>query len=368
MVSELRYYWAALANCPSIGNQSLQKLKKYFEDPRLIWQLNTNDLAAADLLSAKRAQTLTAFCKQNKYLAEKIFTTCQKLQIKVCSIDDSCYPKILQEIYNPPIILYYKGQLETEALRVAIVGSRRFTPYGEGLAGEFASALAKAGITVVSGAARGIDTFAHRGALKAGRTVAVLGCGLDVSYPPENRQLLANIAASGGAIISEYGPGIKPLPAFFPARNRIISGLSRGTLVVEAAKHSGSLITAEMAINEGRDVFAIPGSIYAKSSQGCNHLIQQGAKLVQQPADIIEEYLLPAENNKEKTVPQVALSLEERALYQVLSYDHPLSIDEIMLSLADADVANIAFLLLQMELKGVVIENEMHAYRRAERV
>ncbi len=189
-----------------------------------------------------------------------------------------------------------------------------------------------------------------------------------LSYPPENRQLLANIAASGGAIISEYGPGIKPLPAFFPARNRIISGLSRGTLVVEAAKHSGSLITAEMAINEGRDVFAIPGSIYAKSSQGCNHLIQQGAKLVQQPADIIEEYLLPAENNKEKTVPQVALSLEERALYQVLSYDHPLSIDEIMLSLADADVANIAFLLLQMELKGVVIENEMHAYRRAERV
>ena len=287
MVSELRYYWAALANCPSIGNQSLQKLKKYFEDPRLIWQLNTNDLAAANLLSAKRAQNLTAFCKQNKDLAEKIFTTCQKLQIKVCSIDDSCYPKILQEIYNPPLILYYKGQLETEALRVAIVGSRRFTPYGEGLAGEFASALAKAGITVVSGAARGIDTFAHRGALKAGRTVAVLGCGLDVSYPPENRQLLANIAASGGAIISEYPLGTKPLKQHFPERNRIISGLSDGVLVIEAKEKSGTNITVDFALEQGKDVFVIPGSIYSKTSDGTNFLIKEGAIPVTSYKDIL---------------------------------------------------------------------------------
>ena len=236
------------------------------------------------------------------------------------------------------------------------------------LAVEFGRKLAAAGLTVVSGAARGIDTCAHHGALEAGgRTVAVLGCGVDIAYPAENRRLLADIVASGGAILSEYAPGTPPLPAFFPARNRIISGLSKGVIVVEAAERSGSLITAQLALDEGRDVFAVPGSIYSPTSQGCHRLIQQGAKLVTSVRDVLEEYgrePVPRAPRKRKDAD---LSGEERALYQVLSYEHPLSIDEIIASLKDGDPARLSFLLLGLELKGLVIENESHGYLRAER-
>jgi DNA processing protein len=275
------------------------------------------------------------------------------------------YPEVLREIYAPPVLLYYTGTLEPDARRVAMVGARRFSGYGQAAALEFGEKLAAAGLTVVSGAARGIDTFSHLGALKGGRTVAVLGCGVDIAYPSENRKLLYDIADSGGAVISEYEPGTRPLPAYFPARNRIISGLAEGTLVLEAAARSGSLITAEMALSSGRDVYAVPGSIYSPGCAGCNHLIQQGAKLVTEPKDVLEEFnLAPAEN---KSSAKVKLTAEEQAIYQVLSFDHALSLDEIMMSLPDGEIANLSYLLLEMELKGIVIENEMHAYRRAER-
>jgi DNA processing protein len=194
--------------------------------------------------------------------------------------------------------------------------------------------------------------------------VAVLGCGVDVAYPLENRRLLQEIVDGGGVVISEYEPGTNPLPAFFPARNRIISGLAEGTLVVEAAARSGSLITAEMALSAGRDVYAIPGSIYAPGCDGCNRLIQQGAKLVMTPADVLEEFQITA-----AAPPRKSLSLkpEERQIYQVLSFEHPLTMDEIILSLPDGEIANLSYWLLNMELKGIVIENEMHAFRRAER-
>ena len=308
-------------------------------------------------------EALTSLRQANPDLPKRLADACQRRQVHICTLQDESYPYLLKEIFSPPAVLYYRGVLMPKARRVAMVGSRRFSPYGEALALEFGEQLAAAGLTVVSGAARGIDTRSHRGALKTGRTVAVLGCGIDVAYPPENRRLLAEIAEQG-AVISEYGPGVQPLPAFFPARNRIISGLSVGTLVVEAAARSGSLITAEMALNEGREVYALPGSVFSKTSEGCHHLIQQGAKLVTKPGEILKDFGIVQEMLPKK---RLKMTPEERKVYQVLSFEHPLSADEILLSLPNGEMPNLSFTLLQMELKGLILENELHAYRRAER-
>ena len=364
MESDEKFYLAALARCPGLGSRWLQKLCQSFASPRQVWHASAEELVFRGQLPGRLADKLVKFSRSECEGPERLQEACQRVHTRLCSFYDSAYPPILKEIFDPPMVLYYRGMLQPETDRVAMVGSRKFTPYGEGIALEFGERLAAAGLTIASGAARGIDTSAHRGALKSGRTVAVLGCGVDVIYPSENRRLLREIASSGGAVLSEYGPGIQPLPAFFPARNRIISGLSQGTLVVEAARRSGSLITAEMALAEGRDVFAVPGSIYSGTSQGCNHLIQQGAKLVQTPADILEEYGLAAPPKKKE---RPRMTPEERQVWQVLSFEHPLSIDEIIISLPDGELSNLAFILLQMEMKGLVIENELHAYRRAER-
>ncbi len=364
MKSEDSYYLAALARCRDLGSRNIQKLLEKFPSAASIWQAPLEALRLEGGMSSHRVQNLAVFRKENPALPEQLAEQCQRLGINLCSIIQSEYPNILKEIFDPPVVLYYRGLWQPAAERVAMVGARRFTPYGEGIALEFGRQLAAAGLTVVSGAARGIDTASHKGALKAGRTVAVLGCGVDVAYPAENKRLLQEIPERGGVVLSEYGPGTNPLPIFFPARNRIISGLSKGTLVVEAARHSGSLITAELSLSEGRDVFAIPGSIYSTTSQGCNHLIQQGAKLVQEPADILVEYGIAAPP-KQKIRRQ--FTPEERQIWQVLSFEHPLTIDEIFDSLPNGEMSNLAFLLLQMELKGFVIENELHAYRRAER-
>jgi DNA processing protein len=193
----------------------------------------------------------------------------------------------------------------------------------------------------------------------------VLGCGVDVAYPPENRRLFHNIVEGGGALLSEYVPGTQPLPAYFPARNRIIAGLSLGTVVVEAAKLSGSLITAELALSEGREVFAVPGSIFSAMSQGCNQLLKEGARMAASAEDVLEELGLLAEAKKPRVEPQ--LTPEQRRVYQVLSYEHPLTMDEIIECLPEGEVSTLSFLLLQMEMEGIVVENELHAYRRAER-
>lgn len=364
MALDDKYYLAALARSPGVGSIAVQQLVAAFGTAERAWDASSAELAMIGRLQPRLADRLAAFSAATKDLPQELADSCARLDVAIVSLYEEGYPTVLREIFDPPPVLYVRGTLVTDTDRIGMVGSRRFTPYGEGLATELGERLAAAGLTVVSGAARGIDTFSHRGALKSGRTVAVLGCGIDIAYPSENRRLLREIAESGGAVISEYGPGTQPLPAFFPARNRIIAGLSRGVVVVEAAKRSGSLITAELALAEGRDVFAVPGSVYSTTSQGCNLLIQRGAKLVQDATDILEDYGLALPPKRKKSVK---LTPDERAVYQVLSFEHPLSLDEIVMSLPDGEISNLAFLLLGLELKGLVIENELHAYRRAER-
>ena len=357
---------AALLRVNGIGSAAAGKLRAVFGSARAALHAPADALAQHGL-PPKLVRDVQKAQKGAEAYEAQILETCERGSIRMTALGDDDYPPVLAEIFSPPALLYYRGTLIPDAQCLAMVGSRRFSRYGEGVAKSFAETFARAGFTVVSGAARGIDSAAHRGALRTGCTVAVLGCGVDIAYPAENRRLLADIVASGGAILSEYAPGTPPLPAFFPARNRIISGLSKGVIVVEAAERSGSLITAQLALDEGRDVFAVPGSIYSPTSQGCHRLIQQGAKLVTSVRDVLEEYgrePMPRAPRKRKDAD---LSGEERALYQVLSYEHPLSIDEIIASLKDGDPARLSFLLLGLELKGLVIENESHGYLRAER-
>ena len=361
------YYLAALQRAGGMGSVHLQKLRKVFPGGKEIWEAPVKELASVGEMPEHLLSSLESLRRARPDYPKELAELCGKKEIRLCSMDSPDYPKYLKEIFDPPVVFFYRGSLpKEEELCLAMVGSRRFSRYGEQVALDLAEKLAAAGVTVVSGAARGIDTCAHLGALKAGRTLAVLGCGVDVAYPPENASLLRQIAERG-AVISEYEPGTSPLPAFFPARNRIISGLCRGTIVVEAARRSGSLITAELALNEGRDVFAVPGSIFADTSRGCHYLIQQGAKLVTDVADILTEYGRSGKRG-EPAGKRPELNPEEAAVYSVLSYDHPLSIDEIIYSLkGQGDASGIAFLLLQMQLKGLVVENKSRGYLRAER-
>lgn len=356
---------AALLRANGVGGKTALKLREAFGS----WQAA---LAApfeaykAQELSEKLAAGVAKARRDAPAFAAQLRATCERNAIHLVAFGDAAYPKYLAEIYDPPALLYYRGTLVPDAERIAMVGARRFSRYGESVAKTLSGELARSGFTIVSGAARGIDSASHQGALKAGRTEAVLGCGVDVAYPPENRHLLSEIAEAGGAVISEYPPGTPPLPAYFPMRNRIISGLSRGVIVVEAAEKSGSLITAEQAASEGRDVFAVPGSIYAATSRGCHRLIQQGAKLIMSAADVLAEYgIEPPSKKPQKPLP--AMSAEEREVYQVLSATHPISTDEILLSLKKDDAASLSFVLLQMELKGLIEETETHGYVRASR-
>jgi DNA processing protein len=284
------------------------------------------------------------------------------------------YPLLLREIPDPPPFLYVAGRIDPSASHIALVGSRNATAYGLGITRQLARDLAAAEVTVASGMARGIDTAAHWGALEGGgRTVAVLGCGLGILYPPENRKLWQAIAARG-AVVSELPINAAPEAHHFPARNRIISGLSLGTVVVEAARKSGSLITARLANEQGREVFAVPGSVQSYKSAGTHRLIQQGAKLVASAADILEEfpYVFPAAAaNADQTAgagspgPAAGLSVEETRLWQALG-PYPTHIDDLARSLRLA-AGQLAGLLLQLELKGLVRQSPGKRFERIEK-
>jgi DNA processing protein len=274
------------------------------------------------------------------------------LPAKILMPQDDRYPPALRTIADPPETLYVRGTLlEEDRKAVAVVGARQASAYGLSVAEWLGKELARCGVTVVSGMARGIDGAAHRGALTAGgRTIAVLGCGPDVVYPPEHADLMARIVDSG-AVISEFPPGTAPLPEFFPQRNRIISGLSLGVVVVEGRERSGALITADCALEQGRDVFAIPGSIFAATSHLPNRLIQEGAKLVTSVIDILHELRLPL---PAPPPSDTARDLEgnEAAVFTQLSME-PAHIDGLALR-CGLPVSEVSRALLALELKGVV--------------
>lgn len=351
-------YLAALQMVSGIGNARVKRLVSYFGSAQQVWQANKRELLLCGCLN----ETI-----YNKLLIHRekidIYTLAcdwQRKGIKVCRCDDPEYPKLLLNICNAPQVLFYRGTLPDTEQLIAIVGARKATAYGKNVAQSLAAELNEAGVWIVSGAARGIDTAAHQGALlKSGQTVAVLGCGVDINYPPENSKLINQIAERG-AVISEYAPGTMAQPGNFPARNRIISGLSRGVVVVEAAERSGALITADFALEEGRDVFAVPGSIFSMASKGTHRLIKQGAKLIDSAADILEDYNIAAAKKESKNIE---LTTEEAMVYEVLTYENPLGIEDIVMR-TKLGTAEIAYILLQFELRGLVTVHNGGSYLR----
>jgi DNA processing protein len=272
--------------------------------------------------------------------------------VEVLTPHDAGYPVALRTIPDPPQALYVRGRLRPEdAAAVAVVGARRASAYGVAAAEWLGRELARCGVTVVSGLARGVDGAAHRGALAAGgRTIAVLGCGPDVVYPPEHVDLMARVIEAG-AVISEFPPGTEPLPPYFPQRNRIISGLSLGVVVVEGRERSGALVTADCALQQGREVFAVPGSIFAATSYLPHRLIQEGAKLVTTVADVLNELRLP-HAQPQSPGKDAGLAGTEAAVFAQLSLD-PQHIDVLAVR-CDLPVAEVGRALLALELKGMV--------------
>ncbi len=358
-MSEHLKYWVWLSSIPKLGAVKCNQLINHFGDPKNIWDASLSEFKRLPFLTGQIADLLSDV--RYKEEALKQFKVINDLNIKIISVKDGLYPYYLRNIHDPPIILYVKGSILKEEKCVAVVGSRRATSYGMKMAEKIAYELAGLGITVVSGMARGIDTCSHNGALRAGgRTVAVLGCGLDIAYPSENEELMNKIAAAGAAI-SEYPPGVRPMPMNFPARNRLISGISQGIVVIEAGERSGSLITAEFALEQGREVFAVPGNINSFTSVGTNKLIRDGAKIVTCVEDIIEELagfnytgINTGIERKEGFDESKfrGLDSDERKLVEFLKTE-PLHID-VLANKSGFGVKVVNSLLIMLELKGIV--------------
>jgi DNA processing protein len=280
-------YWIALKSITGVGNITFPALVDKFGSLPAIFAASVSKLNEIPGISKNIATAIVGFNNWGKVKAE--LELIDKNEIKIITYQDELYPAKLMNIYDRPPFLYVRGNLNKDDINIAVVGSRLASTYGKYTTEKISRELALKGLTIVSGMARGIDSVAHRGALTAhGRTIAVLGSGLDVIYPPENKKLFTDIIQNG-AVISEFPPGTPPRSANFPTRNRIISGMSYGVVIVEAGEKSGSLITARLALEQGREVFAVPGSIDSAGSRGTNKLIKQGAKLIENTDDILEE-------------------------------------------------------------------------------
>jgi len=344
-------YWVGFNMVKGIGAVRMQALLDHFGDPSIAWQAPIDALAAAGL-SARIIENLLQV--RSRVQLPEYLEKLARLDIQVLTCEDESYPSRLKEIDQPPPVLYVRGTLLPEdTWAVAIVGTRRITSYGRQVADEMACFLAQNGVTVVSGLARGVDAVAHDAALKAGgRTIAVLGCGVDRVYPPEHARLAERLMAQG-ALVSDYAPGTPPDGVNFPPRNRIISGLSLATVVVEAGEESGALITATFAAEQGREVFAVPGNITAPQSKGANRLIQDGARPLLKPQDLLEALQLTqvSEHKAARTALPPADETEARLLKTITL--EPLHIDEIREMLA-LPIEKVSATLALMELKGMV--------------
>lgn len=343
-------YLLALHTIEGLGHARLKILIEYFKNPKLAWEADEKELMAAGL-----PRNIVGILKQTrKTLQPETYTqNIIKSGIKILTIFDDSYPESLKHISDPPLLLYYKGNLlKTDQKAIAIVGSRKISGYGKIVTEKFTKELVAVEFTIVSGLARGVDTVAHQEAIKCnGRTIAVLGSGLNNIYPSENKTLAEKIIAGSGAVISELPPDYSSSPGNFPARNRIISGLSQGVLVTEAAMGSGSLITAKLALEQGREVFAVPGPITSFLSEGPIQLIQNGSKAVFKIEDILDELGYTTEVHT-KHINLDNLTQEEQLIYELLQNDSK-HIDEISREL-NWSVSKTASSLIKMEITGMV--------------
>jgi DNA processing protein len=372
---EEELHWLALKLIPGLGTRNTARLLDRFRTPQAIFRASRTELEGAGVSGAV-AQSIASGCSFEDAVAQQ-----QKMidaEATLVTIGDPRYPQALREIFDPPAMLFARGRVELLlTLSLGIVGTRRPTAYGIAVAERLSADLAHAGLTIASGLARGIDTSAHKGVLAAGGdTIAVLGCGVDVVYPAENRKLYSEIAAKG-LIISEFPMGSTAFPQNFPIRNRIISGVSVGVLVVEGAQYSGSAITAKLAMDQGREVFAVPGNITSKLSWGPNLLIKQGAKIVQDWNDVIVE--LPPESRRQlidkgrskllggggiESGPEAQASLlvgerpqldgAARKALDALQVDAPVHLDDLLEKLEDISPSELIAALFELEMMGLV--------------
>jgi DNA processing protein len=369
--------WISLNMTPQIGPRAATKLLEKFGSAANVFHATRGELEKLKL----RAESVESILKREFHdKAEKELETVRNLGGEVLILDDGSYPYLLREISDPPITLYVKGAWQAcfDAPCVAVVGSRRCSTYGENASQMLSRDLAANGVCVVSGLARGIDSAAHRGAIQGkGRTVAVLGTGIGQIYPKENARLVDEILANGGAIVSQFPIDTPPLKENFPYRNRIISGLSLGVLIVEASDRSGSLITARLAMEQNREVLAVPGNITSKNSFGTNFLIKDGAKLVQQWQDVVSELppeiaaaILPPKIEKEseetskqpETIP-ANLNENERAVLRLLSPDDAAHID-FLLEKSSLSFGDLQSALLALDMKDLIRELAGKRYAR----
>ena len=368
---EEELHWLALTLVPGLGTRTAGKLLERFRTPQAVFRASRTELEAAGVSGAV-AQSIASGCSFDEAVDQQ--SKMAERETVAIPLADPRYPAQLREIFDPPILLFARGRLELlQPFHFAVVGTRRPTPYGLAVSERLSADLARAGLTIVSGMARGIDSAAHKGALAAGGdTIAVLGCGVDVVYPSENRKLATDLAVKG-LLLSEFVMGSTAFPQNFPVRNRIISGMSSGVLVVEGAQYSGSSITAKLALDQGREVFAVPGNITSKASWGPNLLIKQGAKLVQDWNDVIVE--LPPEVRRELIErgrsrllgSEVAssgagqASLNEGSLPQLgrkvlatLKVDVAIHLDDLLQVLEDSSASELIAALFELEMLGLV--------------
>jgi DNA processing protein len=329
-------------------------LNELFGSPKTLWESQDRDITKYQTILGEKATKSILDYKNEKYL-EKAASILSNPDICVVTLDDEQYPVLLKSIFDPPAVLYCKGlPLNNDITYIAVVGSRKTSEYGRQMADRFAYDLSLAGMGIVSGAARGIDTMAHKGALRAdGYTIAVLGCGVDIAYPGDNRKLFTQIKEHG-TLVSEYPPGTYPAPSNFPARNRIISGISKAVLVVEAGERSGALITVDFALEQGRDVYVLPGNINNPYCAGTNRLLKEGARLVTDTSEIIEESITEKTQvlQKYEKPKSVQLDLFETEVYNALD-DGEKHIEDLAFT-TGFHIGKLNAIITMLEIKGMV--------------
>lgn len=350
-------YWIWITTIKGLKKVKVKQLLKYFQTPENIWKKDLEKLNEVFKFSNQELSIIEN--SKNPRLIKKWIYDLEQMGILYYSIDDPKYPSILKNIPDPPLGIYVKGKMPSfERGFLAMVGARKCSEYGRRAAKKLAEELTNKGYGIISGLAEGIDSIAHKSTLDAGGfTVAVVANGLDICYPKSNIKLMENIQERG-VIISEHPPGTNPIPGFFPARNRIISGLSEGVIIIEAREKSGALITADLALEQGKEVFALPGSIFSSTSRGTHRLIQQGAKLVMEVEDIISELSCNYLNNKENEKLQYEdkimnrLAIEENIVYDCISFE-PSHIDILSIK-THYPINQLQCILTILELKGLI--------------